>query len=187
MSGEAWIGGVRSDDTTGRDFGERRFGRRCRRVDGGRSAARSEAIARAVVRVGVGGRGVVAGMRRLGSRRAAMRSGPGLLGWPVDHGMLESAVVRASAHGGGLQVLRGHEPRDQQKSGGRWESAPTIAPDHHVSILESAYRSGNPVMAREPPHPQFGVDEIHSATRVYSFRILLAGSALRVTPRTDRG
>ncbi len=87
--------------------------------------ARPEAIAGAVVRFGIrfGGRAMTR-MRRLGSRRivTVMRFRPG----GVGYGMSGTAVMRAFAHGNGLQVLRDHETRDQQKSRRRWESASPI-------------------------------------------------------------
>lgn len=131
----------------------------------GRSAARPEAVAGAVVRIriGFGGR-IVARMRHLGRRRivTVMRFGPGFFGGDADHGMPGTAVMLAFTHGGGLQVLRDHEARDQQNPRHRWKSAPSIAPDQHVPILRPPYRLSNPAMARELTRRQFGAMEFAS-------------------------
>lgn len=87
-------------------------------MGGGGSAARPEAIARAVVRVRIGFGRLVARMRYRGRRLVVtvMRFGAGFFGGGVDYGMPGTGVMRTSTHGGGLQVLRDHEARDQQKA-----------------------------------------------------------------------
>lgn len=137
-------------------------------MNGGGGATWPEAIAGALVRFGVGLRRFVARVLFVGHRRivTVVLGGLRCLSGSADFGMPGHAVMLTVAHGGGLQTLRDHEARDQQKPGHRRNAAPSIVPDHHVPILEPAYRFSNPAMAGEPVRRQFGREGIRFAPRV---------------------